>query len=541
MDDDGKVAIALQPTLFDGGRPWRHEAFWVESTKTVRYVEETMDGEIRASQGTAATIEEARWFVKNIIGALPIVPRVRRPRAPGQPVPARRSKQAVPAAPEEPPPAPRPAPPPAPWPRELMAAIPADVVEKFSLRKRLRRTRRADGSVRWTLLFEDERWGEADAIMDALGPAGAAIDALHHRGRWLSPGAGESIAGWQGLGRFDALCLDGCPLRTKGLRALFASPHLALMRDLIIPSTGVEKGALQSLAKSQALPNLECLDVSRDNPDRDKELGSAEYAILAAAPSLQGLRALAVRGWDHYGLPKLLEAPLARELRHLALSHVQMDYDFAARMEPLASGKLETLQIMGCFRCDFAMGWSNVVLPGLKGLDLAWNNIGTHALSQVLEAPFAGQLERLSLADNGVDRTCLEVLAQARMPGLAELNLSANPLADDALAALAGLPQLGQLRRLWLDVGTPPNTEDGLAAFLRRASAASLEELSLHGHVITAAVATAIAENPSLRALKLLHVSTKVDPGAARSIEESLGCEVSSSPDLRLPGWDARI
>jgi uncharacterized protein (TIGR02996 family) len=170
-------------------------------------------------------------------------------------------------------------------------------------------------------------------------------------------------------------------------------------------------------------------------------------------------------------------------------------------------------------------------------------------MTALAASPHLDRLQLLDLSENGIGIRGATDLATARAPALRELQLTRNPIKDRGLLALAladwpALKHLdatecglrlapaaladGPLVRRLVSLRLSRNPEVPTSAWLRLAAAPAerLEQLNLSNPFVTDEVAEALAANPALANLRVLHL------GVAAITDRGAGA-ILASPYLR--------
>ncbi len=280
---------------------------------------------------------------------------------------------------------------------------------------------------------------------------------------------------------------------------LAACPHLAVLRRLDLTGNRIGPDGVRALASSPFLGGLCELGLNGN------AIGADGAAALAAAPWVGGLTRLEIagNGLSAGDVARVLDA--APRLEAVDVSGNAVDAlallrfrDVRARSvgarsasggvaDPAtrAPGSVQSLDLRHN-RIDLRTLLDAGPLPVLARLDLGFNDLGAARLAAV-DMP---ALHSLGLRAN---RLTTPALAH---PGVEDLDLSVNPLADHA-AVVAGFPNLVRL-----DLGNTTLTDAGLHRLLNELPP-GLRSLSLAWNPIGDAAAVALAEAPDLPSLAL--------------------------------------
>jgi Ran GTPase-activating protein (RanGAP) involved in mRNA processing and transport len=236
--------------------------------------------------------------------------------------------------------------------------------------------------------------------------------------------------------------------------------------------------AARTLAKSSALTNLECLDISTGGNLRDA--GAEALANSTAFPKLKRLNL----GGNRLGLPGVEALANAPGLANLELLDLSVNSLEDAAIEALAKGtglpNLETLIlnqniIRDAGVCALA---DSPLSTRLKALELDRCYFGAAGAVALANSPGLGKLERLSLAQDLIGDAGAEALAKsAALGNLRTLNLSSNRLnapGADALANSESLTQLEILDLGWNEIGDAGAIALALSPAMRELTTAKL-------------------------------------------------------------------
>ena len=275
-------------------------------------------------------------------------------------------------------------------------------------------------------------------------------------------------------------CLTVRGIWTDTLGILVASPHLAALRTLRLPSNNLGNLGTRALTQAASLKSLEELDLSalgqHERYNYDPVIRAAGMGALVGWSGLAGVRSLTLNANDltRGGLRALLRSPNAVALKELALRGARLDGQMmeefrsaheGLRLESLDIGEnvlkglgveylagapcLRDLKTLRIDRCEIALGGGRLLakaafLDGLRLLDLGHNYFGPADLGTLLERE--PPLHTLQLRDNHVFDEGAAVLASSPASDtLLELDLSQNGL---GAAATAALGESEHLRRL---------------------------------------------------------------------------------------------
>jgi uncharacterized protein (TIGR02996 family) len=272
------------------------------------------------------------------------------------------------------------------------------------------------------------------------------------------------------------------------LARLVASPHLANLKSLRLPSNNLGNPGLHALAQSASLTALEELDFSslarHERYIRDPVIRAAGMGALMNWPGLATVRSLNLNGNDlsRDGLRTLLRSPHAGALKELSLRDARLDGQSMAefhdalpalRLEALDLGQnvlkdlgaeyvaiapcLKGLKSLRLDRCEITSTGARLFakkasfLGGLRVLDVGHNHFGPAGLSALLERK-PKSLHALGMRDNDLLDQGAELLTgSAGSNTLHELDLSQNRLGPAAAEVLGATKHLRKLLVLRLE------------------------------------------------------------------------------------------
>jgi uncharacterized protein (TIGR02996 family) len=320
------------------------------------------------------------------------------------------------------------------------------------------------------------------------------------------------LAGSPQLSTLRSLTAHG--LWVAGLSRLVASPHLARLKALRLPSNNLGNAGIRALIRAAALSALEELDLSgRGVSERyvdDPIVRSPGMETLAGWAGLATVRSLTLSGNElgRAGLRTLLRSPHAAALKQLSLRNSRLDGQAMAefgdavaglRLETLDLGEnlleelgvehivtaacLRELKVLRLDRCEIPLAGAGMLankaafLGGLRLLDVGHNHFGPVGLAALLEcAPPA--LHTLGMRDNDLFDKGAELLAGSPASDtLLEVDLSQNSLGSAAALALGESPHLRGLLVLHLEEN--PINEQSAAALAASALGRRLAVLDL--------------------------------------------------------------
>jgi uncharacterized protein (TIGR02996 family) len=336
---------------------------------------------------------------------------------------------------------------------------------------------------------------------------------------------GENGVGWLAespqLSPLRSLTARG--LWADSLRRLVASPHLAGLKVLRLPSNNLGNPGLAALTQSPSLAALEELDLSalgrHERYNHDPIIRAAGMGLLMGWPGLARVRTLTLTGNDvsRDGLRALLRSPHAGALKELTLRDGRLDGQAMAefhsalpalRLESLDLGQnvlkavgaeyvaiapcLSELKALRLDRCEISRDGATLFakkagfLGGLRLLDIGHNHFGPFGLRALLArepaslhtlrmrdndlfdkgaeslagSPASDTLMEVDLSQNGLGAAAARALGDSEyLRGLVTLRLADNRIDDSAAATLAASPLGRRLAVLEL-VDSPPPAPD---------------------------------------------------------------------------------
>jgi uncharacterized protein (TIGR02996 family) len=293
-------------------------------------------------------------------------------------------------------------------------------------------------------------------------------------------------------------------LWAEGLAHLSASPLLARLRTLRLPTNDLGNAGISALIEAAALTALEELDLSgRGVSERyleDPIIRVPGMEALAGWAGLASVRSLVLSGNElgRGGLRTLLRSEHAGALKELSLRNSRLDGEALAEFTDASAGlRLETLDLGENLLGE--MGVEHLAtapcLGELKELRLDRCEIplaGARLLAK--KAIFLSDLRLLDVAHNHFGPAGLEALLECEPPALHTLRMRDNDLFDKGAMLLAGSP-----------------------------ASDSLLEVDLGQNALGAAAALALGESAHLRVLLVLRL-------ADNPISEQSGASLTASP-----------
>jgi uncharacterized protein (TIGR02996 family) len=288
------------------------------------------------------------------------------------------------------------------------------------------------------------------------------------------------------------------------LHLLVASPHLAGLKALRLPSNNLGNAGLRALIRAASLTSLEELDLSaqvrHERYNRDPIIRAAGMGALMGWSGLAGVRSLNLSGNDvsRDGLRALLRSPHAAALKELSLRDGRLDGQ--------------------------AMGEFDAALPGLRleALDLGDNVLKQLGAEYVALAPCLHELKALRLDRCEVPLAGARLLAKKAsfLDGLRLLDVGHNHFGPAGLAALLERepPSLHTLQMRDNDL-----FDKGAAILAGSPASDALLEVDLSWNDLGPTAALALGESAHLHGLLVLHLTDN-------RINESAGATLAASP-----------
>lgn len=332
---------------------------------------------------------------------------------------------------------------------------------------------------------------------------GARLARLELRNCQLSDATVESLARSDALRQVEALDLSSNPLGDDALAALAGSAVLSELRSLTVENLVAGPAGVGALVSSSLVKGLRSLHL------RGTRAGDDGVARLAegAANRLERLD-VGRSGLTQRGALALLHAETLPLLTDLDLSGLQHDAGAAMLFTtPTALKRLRTLKVQGAGLDDGSVE-RLATLGGcelLIDLDLRANILGP-ASAKHIASRCVHRLRRLSLAENRVgDEGAAALAASRRSAYLAHLDLFANGIGGGGVRALAGSAFFSSLETL--DLSANPIGDEGARMLASSLGLDRLHTLRLRGCELGPAGAIAIATSPRLRSLRLLELN----------------------------------
>jgi uncharacterized protein (TIGR02996 family) len=277
-------------------------------------------------------------------------------------------------------------------------------------------------------------------------------------------------------------CLTARGVWAATLGILAASPHLAGLRTLRLPSNNLGNAGIRALTEAASLTALEELDLTalgeHERYNNDPVIRSAGMGALVGWSGLAGIRSLNLTRNDvtRDGLRALLRSPNAAALKELTLRGTRLDgqmmEEFCSalpglRLETLDLGEnilgevglsylvsarcLRELKVLRLDRCEIPLAGARLLakkapfLDSLRLLDVGYNNFGPPGLAALMERE-PPLLHSLRIPDNDLFDNGTALLAGSPASNsLLELDLSRNGLGPPSALALSESEHLGKL------------------------------------------------------------------------------------------------
>ena len=296
---------------------------------------------------------------------------------------------------------------------------------------------------------------------------------------------------------------------------LVASPHLANLRSLRLPSNDIGSYGLNTLAGAASLSLLEELDLTaggrHERYHGDELIRAAGMQALMNWSGLATVRSLTLSGnnLSRDGLRALLRSPHVASLKELSLRDTRLNGQSMAEFESARKGMqldsldlgenvlkavgAEYLAVVPCLselkslrldRCEITAAGARLFakkasfLGELRCLDLGHNHFGPSGLAALLArepaalhtlrmrdndlldagaevlagSPASDTLLEADLSQNNLGPVAAKVLGESdHLDGLLVLRLADNPIPEAAATALAASPLGTRLSELELD------------------------------------------------------------------------------------------
>ncbi len=330
-----------------------------------------------------------------------------------------------------------------------------------------------------------------------------------------------SLAGRGVLLRELSLC--GNPVREQGIAALLTS---GVGRDVrILRLAGCEVGGADWSELGKGGVCFETLDLSENQITAaslqslvaSEVRGAKELFLDGHALGIEGVRALA--GWK--GLS---------ETQFLGLDHGVMGDEGACALG--GSPYLGSVRFLRIHGSDVSGKGLRALLGGLdlsriEGLTLGENPVGKELGAILAEVGSLPKLQELWIPSVGLDGASLRAMKGVSLGGLRRLGLSGNPLGDEGIEVLLGMPWLEGVEELVLQgIGL---TEKGARLLAEASRLKRLRVLELGENLVRDRGIQALARSPLGGGLRFLGVAGNPFGKAgekALSVLWEKGCEI---------------
>lgn len=307
------------------------------------------------------------------------------------------------------------------------------------------------------------------------------------------------------------------------LEEVFRCHHLAKLRTLDLRGSLRRNSGFRPFAQGAHLPSLTTLDL------RGSGLTSDAARTLAQADWLAHLEQLYLgrNPLGERGVSALTKSGRLRRLTLLDLSASQIEPRGAsalARCQDLE--RLSALHLRAN-RLGDAGVWrlcGTSALANLSVLHLSHNGIGAAGGRFLAQAP-PGRLTVLDLSWNPLsDDAVIDLAAAPTLETLAALDLSYCQLGDAAARALASSPYLNNLHTL--NLSTNRLTDAGIAALVNGSGLPSLNALNLGYNAIGDSGLRTLLSSPRLRGLTALNLAgNRINPALLQEMRRDYrGC-----------------
>jgi hypothetical protein len=320
------------------------------------------------------------------------------------------------------------------------------------------------------------------------------------------------------------LSLERSTLDSETLEQFLALPDIRRLKRLSLAGTRLQDGHAALLARAENLAALEWLDVSSNH------ITATGAASLIAENVLSKLEFL-----------KLASCDMRFEALAAALSAA------SPRQRPLCLSLTGTTASRG-FAPDpagFAAFVRSEAFRGVAGLDLAFYKLTPEEAEALAQSPATTAFRRLELNERTLGETGMKAIFSARWIKNAERLKLYNQQAGDGIAPYLsslsggaiqrlellhnnlgrasahalGSIDLSNLRHLYLS--SNPLGDGGAAAILRNKTLTNLEEIHMQGVGAGLLTARAIAENTSLRSLKIMFLGNDLGVESGRLLADT--------------------
>jgi hypothetical protein len=316
--------------------------------------------------------------------------------------------------------------------------------------------------------------------------------------------------------RLKRLSLAKNPITPRGIAELAQGGSIAALKwlDLSVCRTIGPTGAAALIGQS-ALESLEFLDLSAC----DLSFGDLALALQAVSPRQCPIDVVLKQNHvNDGGVKAFVDCPALRGVSGLDLFFCKLSAGDAQALA--ASPHLVNLQKLEIG--DTVIGNEGVAailnapwLPGVRELNLSVQHAGDDIADHLLRLD-NGAIRKLEFRHNEIARRTGEALGRIRLPNLEELDLSYNPLGDEAIVPLISNVTLRNLRSLELRGETRgnliPNQETAIA-IAEASHLSSLKQLVIGGNIGDAGAKKIAADAAHLSSLRLLSLGGVTEDG----------------------------
>lgn len=349
--------------------------------------------------------------------------------------------------------------------------------------------------------------------------------------RLTGAGALPQVARSGYLARLTRLELCGAGIQGGfGLQELIASPFLSNLEVLDLSRNGLGTVGAETLQRWWMLPKVNALSLNGCG------LGVAGARLLARLPARLATLHIRDNGLGGEGLNALFGTAWT-DLEEIDLGQNGIGPGGFAALSSWVLIRAQRLALAGN-----GLGVSGVEglrrvfrLEEVTNLDVSDNGLGDEGLRELLSDRtihfhfiHLPRCRRLALAGNGLTVDSVEeltVVAEKKMPRLAELDLSRNQVGTPGVEVLAGAPSLRGLRRL--NLSRNHLGPAGVEALVASPHLTELTRLDLSGNGIGARGAKSLLDAPHLDRLAFLDVrNNRLDEDAVARLQSRFGARV---------------
>ena len=276
-------------------------------------------------------------------------------------------------------------------------------------------------------------------------------------------GGARRLARWSGLTKVTRLDLDENEISDKGIQALADSPHVTKVESLSLQENGFGDAGAEAIFTSLPLAGVKQLDLS-ENEITDKGL-----ICLAESPGMARYHSISLRG---NGITDEGAMPLANSLQLAECRSLEVGGKLGPHGIRILAGSSKLQEVQTLALADNPIGDEGAKaiatgnFPELVDLFLNDCQIGAGGVAALMNAPFVGNLLRLSLSDNPISNAGAKAIAGGKLRKLAALDLWDADIGDEGAMALADAKYFSSLQDLQL-VFNPGITRRGARSFAR--------------------------------------------------------------------------